>query len=259
MHRSKQSYQYLYLPEMDQVVPDGEKLKHSYNTSMIPRMKCFFCIVFVSISFFSQAQDWPNLKKFQADNEKLMTETAPKDRVVFMGNSITIGWIQDAPEFFEANHFVNRGISGQTSPQMLLRFRADVIALHPKAVVIECGTNDIAGNTGHSTVAMVEDNIMSMAELARANKIKVIIGSVLPANKFGWKPVLQPADSIIALNQWLKAYADRNHFAYIDYYSSLVDDQKGMKAVYSTDGVHPNKEGYTVMEGLALPVIKKVL
>jgi len=222
-------------------------------------MKSLYCIALVLSVFVSRAQDWPNLKRYAAANEKLLTEPVPKGRVVFMGNSITDGWIRSSPDFFENNHFVDRGISGQTSPQMLLRFRADVIALHPEAVVIECGTNDIAGNTGPSTLAMVEDNIMSMAELAKANKIKVIIGSVLPANKFGWKPELQPADSIIALNVWLKDYAGRNHFGYIDYYAALVDDQKGMKKEYSSDGVHPNKEGYAVMENLALPVIKKVL
>jgi lysophospholipase L1-like esterase len=222
-------------------------------------MKWLYCIVFLSLSLINHAQDWPNLKRYAAANEKLMAEPIPKDRVVFMGNSITDGWIQSSPGFFENNHFVDRGISGQTSPQMLLRFRADVIALHPRAVVIECGTNDIAGNTGPSTLAMAEDNIMSMAELARASKIKVIIGSVLPANKFGWKPELQPADSIIAINVWLKDYAARNHFAYIDYYSSLVDDLKGMKKEYSSDGVHPNKEGYAVMEKLAAVVIKKVI
>jgi lysophospholipase L1-like esterase len=222
-------------------------------------MKYLLCIVLFCFAMVSQAQDWPNLKRYAASNEKLLIEPVPKDRVVFMGNSITDGWINISPVFFESNHFVDRGISGQTSPQMLLRFRADVIALHPKAVIIECGTNDIAGNTGPSTLAMAEDNIVSMAELAKANKIKVIIGSVLPANKFGWKPELQPADSIIALNVWLKGYATRNRFAYIDYYSSLVDEQKGMKAAYSGDGVHPNKEGYTVMEKLALQVVRKVL
>lgn len=205
------------------------------------------------------AQDWPDLHRYHSDDSLLATVPNPGDRVVFMGNSITDFWIKASPDFFERNHFVDRGISGQTSPQMLLRFRADVIVLHPRAVVIECGTNDIAGNTGPSTLAMLEDNIVSMTELAKANHIKVILGSVLPANKFSWKPATQPADSIIAVNEWLKAYAKKNHCAYIDYYSALVDEQKGMKAIYSSDGVHPNKEGYTVMEQVAQPIIKKVL
>jgi lysophospholipase L1-like esterase len=218
-------------------------------------MKFIYCIALLSFCLASHGQDWPNFGRYRDANEKLQGSSRPN--VVFMGNSITDGWIGNSPSFFENNHYIDRGISGQTSPQMLLRFRADVIALHPKAVVIECGTNDIAGNTGPSTLAMVEDNIMSMAELAKANKIKVILGAVLPANKFGWKPDLQPADSIIALNVWIKAYAQKNHFSYIDYYTSLVDDKKGMKPEYSQDGVHPNKAGYAVMEKLALPVIGK--
>lgn len=222
-----------------------------------------FIILFIVLVFvFKQvlyAQDWPNLKRYHGANEKLKLETNLRHRIVLIGNSITDFWICNSPDFFEANHFIDRGISGQTSPQMLLRFRADVIDLHPKAVVIECGTNDIAGNTGASTLAMIENNIMSMAELAKANKIKVILGSVLPANQFSWKPEVQPADSIIALNAWIKEYTGKNHFTYLDYYSSLVNDQKGMKAEYSKDGVHPNKAGYEVMEKIALPVIKKVL
>jgi lysophospholipase L1-like esterase len=207
----------------------------------------------------SNAQDWQDLKRYQQQNEDLKMQPVPRNRVVFMGNSITDGWIRNSPEFFEMNHFVDRGISGQTSPQMLLRFKQDVIDLQPKAVVIECGTNDIAGNTGPSTLKMIEDNISSMAELARAHKIKVILGSVLPANKFGWKPDMQPAGSIDSLNQWIRDYARSNQFVYLDYYSSLVDDQKGMKKEYSNDGVHPNKEGYQVMEHIALPAIRKIV
>lgn len=219
-------------------------------------------IAFVLIHLFVfplYSQDWSNLKRYQPDNDTLLSRPAPRDRVVFMGNSITDMWIRSSPSFFTDNQYVDRGISGQTSPQMLLRFRADVIQLKPAAVVIECGTNDIAGNTGPSTLKMIEDNIQSMCELAVANKIRVILGSVLPANKFGWAPLVQPADSIIELNKWISLYARQHHFGYVDYYSSLVDENKGMKAGYSGDGVHPNKEGYTVMENLVQPVVKRMI
>jgi lysophospholipase L1-like esterase len=196
------------------------------------------------------AQDWPNLKRYQPANKKVLDSTQVVN-AVYMGDSITDFWIMQQPDFFAQNGYIDRGISGQTSPQMLLRFRQDVIALKPKVVVLLCGTNDIAGNTGPSTLEMVEDNIQSMTELAQANHIKMVLCSVLPAIKFGWRPEVQPVDSIIALNTWIKAYAKKKHLAYIDYYSSLVDDQKGFKKDYAVDGVHPNKKGYAVMDTLA--------
>lgn len=223
------------------------------------RFSLLIIVFSFSLAQISYAQDWPNFARYRDANQQLMQGPAPSDRVVFMGNSITDGWIGASPEFFEQNHFVDRGISGQTTPQMLVRFRADVIALKPKAVVMLCGINDIAGNTGPSTLEMIEDNIMSMAELAKVNKIKVILCSVLPANKFPWRPEVLPADKVIALNAWIKEYAKKKHFTWLDYYPSLVNDQKGMREEYSKDGVHPNKAGYRVMEDLALPVILKVL
>jgi lysophospholipase L1-like esterase len=210
-------------------------------------------------SQFCEAQDWPAFGRYRDSNEVLKAAPGPRDRVVFMGNSITDFWIKASPEFFEQHHYVDRGISGQTSPQMLIRFRADVISLKPKAVVILCGTNDIAGNTGPSTLEMIEDNIMSMAELAKANKIRVILCSVLPASAFPWKPEVHPAEKIVELNQWIKKYAKKKKMIYLDYYSSLVDDKGGMKPDYSKDGVHPNKAGYQVMENLAEPVIEKAI
>jgi len=208
---------------------------------------------------FANAQDWPNLGRYQADNEKLKQDPAAKTTVVYMGDSITDFWIGASPDFFKQNNYVDRGISGQTSPQMLLRFRADVIDLKPKAVVLLCGTNDIAGNTGPETLEMVENNIKSMAELAKANKIKVILCSVLPANKFGWRPNLQPADTIISLNAWISDYAKKSHFTYVDYHQAMADDQKGLGKNYSEDGVHPNKAGYAVMEKLVQEAIKNNL
>jgi lysophospholipase L1-like esterase len=203
--------------------------------------------------------DWPNFARYREANTKLGLPPANEARVVFMGNSITDGWIRSSPEFFDGKPYVDRGISGQTTPQMLVRFRPDVINLKPKVVLILGGTNDIAGNTGPSTLEMIEDNLASMAELGKANGIKVILCSVLPVYDYPWKPGLQPADKIITLNKWMKDYADSHGFIYLDYFSSMVDERKGMKEAYSKDGVHPNKEGYKVMEVLAEKAIKKAI
>ncbi|WP_242919942.1 SGNH/GDSL hydrolase family protein [Pontibacter liquoris] len=203
--------------------------------------------------------DWANLGRYREDNQNLKAPLPGENRVVFMGNSITEGWVKLSPEFFAGKPYIGRGIGGQTTPQMLIRFRPDVIMLQPKAVVILAGTNDIAGNTGPSSLEMIEDNLASMAELAKSNGIKVILSSVLPVYDYPWKPGLQPAEKIITLNKWIKAYAEANHMIYLDYFSAMVDDRKGMKAAYSEDGVHPNKAGYKVMEGLAEKAIKKAL
>lgn len=203
--------------------------------------------------------DWPNFGRYREANERLGLPAADEKRVVFMGNSITDGWIRISPEFFEGKPYVDRGISGQTTPQMLVRFRADVINLKPKVVLILGGTNDIAGNTGPSTLEMIEDNLASMAELAKANGIKVILCSILPVFDYPWKPGLEPAGKIITVNKWIKEYAANHGCDYLDYFSSVVDDRQGMKIEYSKDGVHPNKEGYKVMEVLAEKAIKKAL
>jgi lysophospholipase L1-like esterase len=203
--------------------------------------------------------DWPNLGYYREANAKLQAPAATENRVVFMGNSITEGWIMTSPEFFEGKPYIDRGISGQTTPQMLIRFRPDVIDLKPKIVVLLCGVNDIAENTGPSTLEMIEGNIASMSELAKANGIKVILCSVLPAYDFPWKPGLEPAEKIVALNKWIKAYAGQNSFIYLDYFSSMKDERNGLKSNYSEDGVHPNKEGYRVMEGLVEEAIARAL
>ncbi len=208
---------------------------------------------------FSQGQDWPNLARYRDENAKLTVPAANEDRVVFMGNSITDGWIKVVPEFFAGRPYIDRGISGQTTPQMLIRFRQDVIDLKPKLVVILAGTNDIAGNTGPSTLEMIEDNLTSMAALAKQANIKVILSSVLPVYDYPWKPGLQPADKIITLNKWIKNYAQEHDFLYLDYFSSMVDNRNGMKAEYSQDGVHPNAAGYKVMGDLADKIIAVVL
>lgn len=203
--------------------------------------------------------DWPNLKKFREDNAKVGLPTANENRVVFMGNSITIGWINTDPGFFANKPYIDRGISGQTTPQMLIRMRADVINLKPKVVVILAGTNDIAGNTGPSTNEMIEDNLASMAELAKANGIKPILCSILPVFDYPWKPGLKPYTRIIEINKWMKEYASTHGMLYLDYYSAMVDDRPGTKAEYSKDGVHPNLAGYKVMEPLVEAAIAKAL
>jgi len=223
------------------------------------KSKLAFGILLVSMLTiqFSFAQDWANLNRFKADNANLAATAPGENRVVFMGNSITEGWIKIHPEFFA--RYINRGISGQTTPQMLVRFRADVIKLKPKVVLILAGTNDIAGNTGPSTLEMIEDNIISMTQLAKANGIKVILCSVLPAFDYPWKPGLEPAEKIVTLNRMIKEYAAKSGSVYLDYYSPLADERKGMKAEYSKDGVHPNMEGYKIMEPLAEKAIAKAL
>lgn len=206
-----------------------------------------------------QNQDWANLSRYREENAKLAKPSRNEKRVVFMGNSITEGWIRTDPEFFAKNGYINRGISGQTTPQMLLRFRQDVVALRPAVVVILAGTNDIAGNTGPSTLEMIQDNLASMTEIARSNGIQVVLSSVLPVSDYPWAPGMEPAGKIAELNAWMKKYAIRHGAIFLDYYPALADEQKGMKAEYSGDGVHPNAEGYKVMEPLAQKAVKKAL
>lgn len=204
----------------------------------------------------TEAQDWANLNKYKQANEQL---DSPVHRIVFMGNSITEGWVHDSLDFFDTKGYINRGISGQTTPQMLVRFRPDVIDLQPSVVVILAGINDIAGNTGPSTIKMIADNIKSMCELAEANGIKVVLSSVLPAYDFPWRPGLKPVDKVIELNQILKNFADQKGMVYLDYFSPMADNRNGLKDIYTFDGVHPNVLGYQIMEPLAKAAIEKAL
>ena len=215
-----------------------------------------FVMLFNKISY---AQDWANLKRFQQENSELLLPKANEHRVIFMGNSITEGWLSIRPEFFKNKPYVNRGISGQTTPQMLLRFRQDVIHLKPSTVVLLAGINDIAENTGPSTIEMIANNIVSMAELAKANHINVIICSVLPANKFPWREGLKPAEKVRKLNAILQSYSYENKLAYVDYYSAMVNDSHGLKKELGEDGIHPNKNGYLIMEPILEKAIKKYI
>lgn len=207
----------------------------------------------------SQNLDWANMKRFQAENNKLTAPKADENRAVFMGNSITEGWGNIAPDFFAGKPYINRGISGQTTPQMLVRFRQDVIDLKPKVVVILAGTNDIAGNTGPMTLQQTVDNIISMAQLAKANNIKVVISSILPAFDYPWKPGLEPAEKIFTINTMLKDFANKNKCVYLDYFTSMADDRKGLKKELGDDGVHPNLAGYKIMAPLAEKAIAEAL
>ena len=209
-------------------------------------------MLFTTLSY---GQDWANLKRFQQENSELLLPKANEHRVVFMGNSITEGWLSIRPEFFKNKPYVNRGISGQTTPQMLIRFRQDVIHLKPSTVVLLAGINDIAENTGPSTIEMIANNIISMAELAKANQIKVIICSVLPANNFPWRKGIKPAEKVRKLNVILQLYSYKNKLAYVDYYSAMVNDSHGLKKELGEDGIHPNKKGYLIME----PILEKAI
>jgi lysophospholipase L1-like esterase len=213
-------------------------------------------------SMQAKLNDWPQLARYQADNAALAPAAAGELRVVFYGDSITDGWGRrpgTESTFFPGKPYVNRGISGQTTPQMVVRFRQDVIDLHPAAVVILAATNDVAGNTGPMTPEMTEDNFRSMADLAHANGIKVILASITPAFDYPWKRGLEPAPKIRALNAWLKDYCQQHGYTYLDYYTALTDTEGGMKAGTSVDGVHPNEKGYAIMEPLAQAAIDQTL
>ena len=202
-------------------------------------------------------RDYGQICRYHAANAALQSAGRPVD-VVFFGDSITDNWTGADPAMFSGK-FVNRGISGQTTSQMLVRFREDVIALHPRAVHIMAGTNDIAGNTGASTMGIVEGNIETMVDLARAHGIKVLLASTLPASAFPWSPDKRPAATIVAFDAWIRDYAKANRLTYVDYYAALVDGKGGMKAALALDGVHPNPQGYAVMKPITLNAVDKVL
>jgi lysophospholipase L1-like esterase len=205
-------------------------------------------------------QDWPNLGRYHDANSTVAAPAPGEERVVFMGDSITDGWGKKYGQFFPGKPYINRGISGQTTPQMLIRFRPDVIALKPKAVVILAGTNDIAGNTGPSTLEMIEDNMASMVDLAQTNGIKVVLASVMPVCDYIQNQTTRrPNETIRVLNQWIKDYAAGHHAVYLDYYNAMLDDKGVFKQELTYDGLHPNSAGYDVMMPLAQKAVDQAL
>jgi lysophospholipase L1-like esterase len=218
---------------------------------------------FLTLSAMSQDDalrtDWANLKRYNADNKKLAPPLAKEKRVVFMGNSITEGWLRADSAFFAGKPYINRGISGQTTPQMLVRFRQDVLELKPAVVVILAGTNDIAENTGPITLEAIMGNIASMAELAKAHNIRVVLCSVLPAYEYRWRPQIKPIEKIAALNAMIKEYSNKNNLVYVDYYAAMVDNRKGLDNRYTNDEVHPTLAGYKVMGPLVEKGIAEAL
>jgi lysophospholipase L1-like esterase len=220
---------------------------------------CVLAAPFAPLGAQQSQTDWADLSRYRAANNALPPPAPGERRVVFMGNSITDSWAHWFPDMFPGRPYIGRGISGQTTPQMLVRFRQDVIALKPAVVVILAGTNDIAGNTGPSTLEMIEDNLMSMTELAKANGIRVVLSSVLPVYDYPWKPGLEPAPKIVALNAWIRSYAARAGAVYVDYHSAMADARQGLRAELAIDGVHPNEAGYRVMAPLAEKAISEAL
>ena len=206
----------------------------------------------------AENSDWANLGYYEKRNRELGLPDENEKRIVFMGDSITEEWGNLYPEFFSGNYYINRGIGGQTTPQMLIRFKPDAIDLKPYAIIILAGTNDIAGNTGPSTVRMITDNIFSMAELAIAYDIIVVLASILPVYQYPWvDDVLDPLSVIDSINSKIKDYVENKGLVFLDYYSSMVDDRKGLKSDYTSDGVHPNEAGYKVMSAIADEIISQ--
>jgi len=206
-----------------------------------------------------QRNDWPNFARYRDANAALGAPAPGENRVVFMGNSITDAWAKRFATDFPGKPYIGRGISGQTTPQMLVRFRQDVVALKPKVVVILAGINDIAGNTGPSTQAMIADNIMGMTEIAKANGIRVVLSSVLPAYDFPWRRGMEPAPKVVALNAWIRQYAQQAGVVYLDYYSNMADARGGLSPELASDGVHPTAVGYQIMAPLAEAAIEQAM
>ncbi|MGM9759674.1 MAG: SGNH/GDSL hydrolase family protein [Parabacteroides sp.] len=211
------------------------------------------CLATATMS--AQQKDWANFGRYAEANKSVQKPA----KVVFMGNSITDGWWPADSTFFIQHGYVDRGISGQTTSEMLVRFRPDVIELKPQAVVILAGTNDVAQNNGYISLEHAFGNIVSMAELAKANRIQVILCSVMPAYEFPWRKGLEPAEKIVRLNEMIRAYAEANQLEYVDYHTALKDERNGLPEKYSKDGVHPTLEGYKVMEELVQQAIQRVV
>lgn len=210
-------------------------------------MKTWHIIILFMLNNPIQAQDWPQLSYYQEANKALETSGNTVE-AVFFGDSITEGWPQFNPSFFDSNNFVGRGIGGQTTPQLLLRFRQDVLDLRPKKVILLAGINDIAENTGPISLEAIMENIKEITEMAIANEVEMVLCAVLPANSFPWRPSIIPTNKVIALNQMIMAYALEKNLIYVDYYTPMVNEELGLKSTLGYDTVHPNKTGYSLME-----------
>ncbi len=222
-----------------------------------PKANC--CLLFMAQHLAEQLQDWNQLGRYHEDNQKLQAEQPQSGRVVFLGDSITDGW--DLKRDFAGKPYVNRGISGQTTSQMLVRMFPDVIDLHPAAMILLAGTNDIAGNTGPETLKMIEENIQGITELARQHDIKMILCAVMPVSDYtkNKQTVHRPPADILKLNAWLRTYAAQAHAVYADYFAAMVDPQGMLKDGYSDDGLHPNAKGYALVAPVAASAIEKAL
>ena len=208
----------------------------------------------------SKKLDWANLSRYEEENKRVGLPERDERRVVFMGDSITEEWSNLYPDYFTERGYINRGIGGQTTPQMLIRFKPDVVDLRPEIVVILAGTNDIAGNTGPSTAKMITDNIFSMAEIASSNQIKVVLSSILPVYVYDWaRDIKDPPSTIRSVNEDLKQYANDHGLIYLDYFSSMVDERQGLNSDHTSDGVHPVQSGYILMSSLAEEVLSRLL
>ena len=221
--------------------------------------KTTFIIILLAMWFSGYSQDWFRFNDYKADNERIIANKAYPD-VVFMGNSITENWAYFHPEFFTSHNYLGRGIGGQTSAHMLVRFKTDVIDLHPRAVVIMAGTNDVAHNDYWVAPDQVVNNVISMCELAQAHNIVPIISSIPPCASFRWRPEIKDAaQTIVEINRNLKAYAEANGFVYVDYHSALADKDNAFPSSLSEDGCHPNPDTYNIMEEMVLEAIQEVL
>lgn len=231
-------------------------LSFSNNMKM---KKVTLLIALITMSFLGYSQDWFGFSRYQPDNSRIIN-SGDYPLVVFMGNSITENWAYFHPDFFSDNHFCGRGISGQTSSQMLVRFTADVIDLKPKAVVIMAGTNDVAHNDYWVAPEKVVENIIAMCHLAQANGIIPIISAIPPCSEFPWrKEIVNPGQTIVEINASLKAFAETNQIVYIDYHSALSDENLGLPESLSSDGCHPNPDTYFTMENMAMEAISEAL
>lgn len=231
------------------------------------KLKLLIPALLLSLSAVAQQQpkedykdDWADLRHYAAENKTLAPAKKGEKRVVFLGSSIFEFWKQKVPAYFTSHPgYIDRGISGQISPQLLIRFQQDVIALNPAAVIILAGSNDIAGSTGHVTTGTIMDNVRSMTELAKAHKIKVILCEYLPVYQYPWRKELQPVENIAELNKAIRAYAAEQKCTVLDYFTPLVDERKGQKAELTTDGVHPNVAGYAIMAKVTDEAISRAL